>query len=251
MVDKKVMSNKNVTVWWVPASGIANYLSPTPAEINAGLNISPAIAWDGFELGASESNDIDDRSIVDAGNAVTAGFQQFSASLSMFRDQYPEDVTSDYVKAWEAFKRDRVPGYLILRVLQAAPNQPAAAGQFISVFRFVTDYTADDTEGEDSVKFTVGFLPQGEVKVNTLVKTATPVTVAPVTLSIAASDIKTITATLSGKSITQGATWVSSNPGVATVSPNGVVKRVSAGTATITANHPAATGPGTVTVTAT
>lgn len=254
MADEKTQSNGSVTVWWVPAAGIADYLSPTPVEINTnGIDLTDAIAWEGFDLGATESNDVDDRSLRDLGNAVTRGFAQFGASLSFFRSKNPLDVTSDYTIAFETFRNPRVHGYLITRVLQApaSTKTPASAGQWISVYRVVGDYLANDTEGEDSYKFTVGFLPQGQIKVNTQVKNATPVAVDPATLTVAAGAFVLATATLGGKSITQGATWVSATPGVATVTPNGVVKGVSAGTAVVTASHPAATGPGTVTVTVT
>ena len=253
MADTKIMSNKQVTVWFVPASGIADYQSPTAAEINAGINLSPAIAWDGFELAAADSNDIDDRSLVDAGNAVTAGFEQFSASLPMFRSLNPDDTSSSYVQAFETFRPGRVHGYLIMRLLPPGGNPlaPAAAGQVISVYRFMSDAVTDDTEGEDSYKFTVGFLPQGQVKVNTLVKTAATVTVTPTTSSVAVGAVAAATATISGRNYTQGVRWASSDSSKATVSQNGVIKGVAAGTATVTATHPAATGPGTVTVTVT
>lgn len=253
MADEKVQSNGNVTVWWVPAAGIADYRSPTPAEINAGIDLTDAIAWDGFELGASDSNDVDDRSLRDLGNAVTRGFQQFAATIPFFRSANPDDPTSDYTIAFETFREPRVYGYLITRVLQvpASTATPAAAGEWISVFKFVGDYVADDTEGEDSYKFTVGFLPQGEIKVYTMVKTAVPVVVAPAALPLAVDAKGLLTATLSGKSITQGATWTSSAPEVAQVTPNGVVVALSAGTATISANHPAASAAGTSTITVT
>lgn len=254
MADEKVQSNGNITVTWVPAAGIADYRSPTPTELNAGIDLTDAIAWDGFELGASDSNDVDDRSLRDLGNAVTRGFQQFAATIPFFRDSNPLDTTSDYTKAFQLFREPRVYGYLVTRVLQvpASTATPYAAGQWISVFKFVGDYVADDTEGEDSYKFTVGFLPQGEVSVYTLVKTATPVVIAPTTLTLASAGAKgLLTATLSGKSITQGATWTSSAPNIAKVTPNGVVIRVSAGTATISASHPAASAAGTATITLT
>lgn len=251
MADTKAQSNGNVTVWWVPAAGIADYRSPTAAEINAGVDLTDAIAWDGFELGASDSNDVDDRSLRDLGNAVTRGFQQFAATIPFFRSANPQDPTSDYTIAFETFREPRVYGYLITRVLQVAPSTavPAAAGEWISVFKFVGDYIADDTEGEDSYKFTVGFLPQGEIKVYTQVKTALPVVVAPATLALDVDEAGLLTATLGGKSITQGAAWTTSAPNVAQVTPNGVVIGLSAGTATISANHPAATGAGTSVVT--
>ena len=251
MADTKIMSNGQVTVWWVPPAGIADFRSPTAAEVNAGINLSPAIAWDGFELGATESNDLDDRSLVDAGNAVTRGFEQFSAALPMFRSLDPNDVTSDYVKAFETFRVGRVNGYLIERVIApaAGPMAPAAEGDVVSVYRFMSDYVSDDTEGEDSYKFEVGFLPQGDLIVNTQIKNTTPVTVTPATLPVTVGDVETVTATLGTRNYTQGVTWATSDPTVAQVTPNGVVIGRSAGTASITATHPAATGPGTVAVT--
>jgi hypothetical protein len=251
MVDEKVTSNGNITVWWVPAAGIADYRSPTAAEINAGVDLTEAIAWDSFELAASESNDVDDRSLLDKGNAVTRGFQQFAASFNTFRDANQGDLTSSYNIAFETFRTPRQYGYLITRVLQKTQGtSPAAtAGEWISVYKFVSDAVGDDTEGEDSYKMTLSFLPQGEIKVYTQVKAATTVTAAPATLTSAVGDVDTATATLSAKSVTQGATWTSSDPAVASVSPNGVITSIAAGSATISANHPAATGPGTVTVT--
>src|SRR5690606_26395807 len=71
-------------------------------------------------------------------------------------------------------------------------------------------------------------------------------TVAPTTLALEPGEKAVVTATLAGHSITQGATWRSSDTTVASVSANGVVTAISEGTADITATHPAATGPGTV-----
>jgi hypothetical protein len=253
MVDQKVTSNGNVTVWWVPAAGVADYRSPTAAEINAGVDLTSAIAWDSYEIAASESNDVDDRALIDKGNAVTRGFQQFAASFNIFRDVDASDTTSPYVQAFETFRTPRQYGYLITRVLQkeTGTSPDAVAGQWISVFRFVSDAVGDDTEGEDSYKMTLTFMPQGEVKVYTQVKNATAVTVAPTTLALDVGDVDLVTATLGGKSITQGATWRSDDTTVATVSANGVVTAYAAGTANITANHNAATGPGTCVVTVT
>lgn len=251
MVDQKVTSNGNVSVWWVPAAGIADYRSPTAAEINAGVDLTAAIAWDSFEIAASESNDVEDRALIDKGNAVTRGFQQFAASFNTFRDADLSDTTSPYNIAFETFREPRQYGYLITRVLQkAAGTSPAAQpGEWVSVYRFVSDAVGDDTEGEDSYKMTLTFMPQGEIKVYTMVATGEAVTVDPDTLALSVGDRAVVTATLADKSITQGATWRSSDTTVATVSANGVVTGISAGTANITADHPAATGPGTVAVT--
>lgn len=253
MVDQKVASNGNVSVWWVPAAGVADYRSPTAAEINAGVDLTAAIAWDSYEIAASESNDVEDRSLIDKGNAVTRGFQQFAAAFNIFRDVDQSDTTSPYNIAFETFRTPRQYGYLITRVLQkeTGTSPPAAAGEWISVFRFVSDAVGDDTEGEDSYKMTLTFMPQGEVAVYTMVATAEAVTVAPAALPLAVGAKGLVTAELADKNITQGATWRSSDTTVATVSANGVVTAIAAGTANITADHNAATGPGTSAVTVT
>ena len=93
------------------------------------------------------------------------------------------------------------------------------------------------------------------VPFDTFVKTAVAVVVTPTTSSIAVAGggKAAIVARLGagGPVITQSATWVSSDPTKATVSDNGVIKAVAAGSTTVTASHASATTAGTVTVTVT
>jgi hypothetical protein len=254
-MDEKVTSNGNVDVWAILATDVADVNSPTATEINTdGVRLTPAIAWEGTTFPtASESNDIDDRSLDDRGNATTRGFAQFEATLNFFRPRDVKDTVSDYGKAYQLFKQTRVPVILVTRVAQRTTDgvTPAAAGQWISVYEFITGSFVDDTEGEDSYKYAVSFMPQGNLAVNTQVKNATPVSLTAEATSVAVGAHVTIRATLGGKRATQAVIWNSSNDAVATVSPNGVVTGVSAGTASITATHPAATGattPVTITV---
>ena len=246
MADIKIQANGNIDYWWIPANGLANPEAPLDTEINAGIRLTPATAWDGTTFpNATDSNDNDDRSLEDAGNVVERGYEQMEGESTFF---YPKDLTDPNdpkVKAFQAFKKDRVTGYLVTRVLQRATapgTTPATAGQIVSVFKVITDTFTVDTEGESAYKFTVGFLPQGVIHVHTLVTAAVPLTI---TVSgtgptkVGAHGL--LTATISGVNWTQGVEWVSSNPSVATVSPNGVVTGVSAGTATITASHAGAT----------
>lgn len=242
------VSNGNVTVWWVPT--IANPAAPTPAEIAAGINLSAAISWNNFELGSSGSADTDDRSIVDVGNATGRGFPDFSATLDFFWEANNTDSTSIYRQAYQTFRTPGINGHLVVRYGQAAPTVAAAAGDYISVYKFQTDVFSTDTEGDDSVKFEVAFLPQGVLYENVLVK-ATTLTAAPTTITVTTSSrLGKITATLAGKDVTSSASYVSSNSAVATVSSRGIVVWQSTGTATITVSHPGATATATVTVTA-
>ena len=253
MTDVKTFQGKgdDITYWWVPAGGIANIKAPTAAEINAGVNLSLAIAADGTEVTASDSSDIDDRSIVDRGNAVEAGFDQYTAAITLFRPYDMTDTADPYVIAYNLFKTQRVDGYIVKRRLQASYLDVAAAGQMISVFKVQSDHTADDTAGEDSAKQAVSFLPQGQVAINTFVGGVAAVVASATALALAVGAKAAVTATLgaSGPSITQGATWSSSDTTLATVSENGVVVGVAAGAPVITVSHPSATAADTFTVT--
>lgn len=166
----KLQSNGNLAVYWVPAEDVtdeAELLSePSAALIGGGINLTAAIAWDGYELGASESNKIDDKGIVDKSNAQVRGFAQFSGALTFFRG-ITSETTGAYAEAFDTFKGAtdaRVNGYLVQRIGQG--NGAIAADDIVSVFKFVADAVMDNTEGEDSVKFMVKFQPQGQLAVN-------------------------------------------------------------------------------------
>ena len=246
MADTKVTSNGNVQFWWVPEASISNPASPTASEINtSGINISEAISWETSSFpGSTGSNDVDDRSIMDRGNATSRGFAQFEADLSFFRPFNILDLTDTYGKAFNAFRTPRVTGYLITRVLQGTTGVPGdvAAGEWVDVMKFMASSFVDDTEGEDSVKYSVSFMPQGTIYVNTQVKGANPVTITVADVSLDVDDLTVARATLNSKRATQAVRWESSNPAVANITQNGVITALSAGTADITATHPAATG---------
>lgn len=245
-MDEKVTSNSNIDVWAIPLASLTSISSPSAAEaITSGVRLTTAIAWNGSKFPANEaSKDVDDRSLDDRGNATSRGFAAFAASLNFFRPKDILDTTSDYGKAYQFFKTTRVPVVLLTRVLQRTTGGVTAptAGDWVNVFQFISASFVDDTEGEDSYKYTVNFLPQGNLAVNTQFKNATAVTLAPLTLALAVGATGVVRATLGSKRATQVVAWASSNDSVATVSSNGVVTAVVAGTANITATHAAATG---------
>lgn len=247
MADQKKTTNGNVQVILVPVVGIADYESPTAAEINAGLDVTAAVAWEGTSFpSATDSDDTDDRSLRDKGNATTRGAAQFEAVLNFYYPKSNLDTTSDYGKAYQMLRTKGVPMYAVTRVLQGTEgvHTDVEAGQWVSVYRFLSDAWENDLADDDSYKYAVTMLAQGEVAVYTQVKNATPVTLtnASGSGSLTVGDHAVIRATLGGKRATQVVEWTTSNAAVATVSPNGVVTAISAGTANISATHPAATG---------
>lgn len=250
MADERVFSDGYVDVVVIRQNQLADPTAPLASELNSnGINVSNAIAWDGTTWpNNTDSNDTDDRSIKDVGNATTRGYAQYEATLNLF---YPKDLTdsaSDYGKAYQFFKdtATRIPVYIVTRILQTAPNsiQPFVEGDVVSVFKLGTDAFVADTEGEDSYKYAINFLPQGGVWPYTQVVDAVKETIlvtAPAGLPTAVGQKRALRATLNSKRMTNQVEWHSSNLAVATVSPNGVVTAVGTGTANITATHPAGT----------
>jgi len=245
----KITSNEYVKIAWVLDANMtpSQAMAPTDTILNAvtTVQLTPAVAWQDFSLGATDSDDVEDRGITDPGNAVTRGFANFEATLSFFRDKNSNDTNSDYVKAFETFRTPRTYGYLVMRVAEKKWSEPWAAGDRVSVFRFVADTITDDATGDDSVKFTVNFLPQGLLYTYTVVRdgtSAAAISGVPTTDTVDLADGPFVLApTLNGKDIRAVATYGSSDTGVATVSANGVVTPLTTGTVNITVSHPAAT----------
>lgn len=174
-VGTKSTANGKIKVYFVPVANVSGtedafVTGPSVADIEAAgsIDLTEAIAWDGYELGSSDSNKIDDRGIVDTGQVQTRGFAQFSGSLTFFRGVTSE-TTGAFYDAYEAFKAatdgTRPVGFLVTRI-NVPTTTALAAGQKVNVFKFIADAFMDDTEGEDSVKFMVNFAPQGKLGVN-------------------------------------------------------------------------------------
>lgn len=250
MADTRVYSNGYLDIVFIPINGLTTPAGPLATEVNAGLNISEAVAWDGSTFPAmSESSDVEDRGIKDAGNATSRGFAQYEGALTMF---YPRDLKETATTFGKVFQMLKLPGgayWVVTRVLQGVKGEvnPMTAGQFVSVYRFIADTFINELEGEDSYKYLVEMLQQGYAYPNTLLAPAGAISVTNATgeTEIAVNDHVVLRASLSGHRATQLVRWESSNPDVAYVSQNGVVTGISAGTADITATHPSATGPST------
>lgn len=254
----KITSNEYVKIAWVLDANMtpAQAAAPTETILNAGttVQLSPAIAWQDYAMGATDSDDVEDRGITDPGNAVTRGFANFEGTLSFFRDANQADTSSDFKKAFDTFRTPRTYGYMVVRVAEKKWDQAWAKGDRVSVFRFVADIITDDATGDDSVKFTVQFLPQGLLYPYTVVRGSTPDPITGITTTksqtVAAGPYRLVPL-LSGKDISAVATYSSSDTTKARTTANGVVVPVAAGSATISVNHAAATAAVTQTLTLT
>lgn len=244
---------RNVSFWWVQPNGFANFASPTVAELNAGLNITDSVTVDGFDFGAQASNQIESRSFNQSSSARVRGFAQFGGTMSLYYPRTTTDTSNGYATTFTALKAPRTLGYLVVRVDGARTNVLAQDGDLVSVFKVMTDGYAKTVDGENPFTYQITFLPQGDVAVKTVVRTAAAtVTVAPATASVASGATVQLSSTVQGRNLTFGGVrWSTSDATKATVSAAGVVTGVAAGTATITATFMAtgATATSTITVT--
>lgn len=238
MTDVKVPASGNIRVWWALPNAFAEWQNPTAAEINACLDISDSISWNDFDFGLQASNTIDDPAITAIGKVSDRGAAQFGGGISFYYPGAFGDASNAYSLTYDALDAPRTAGYLVMRVDGAEQSASAANGDLVHVFKVMTDGYAESIVGEEAFRYTITFLPQGDLAVRTVVGGGA-VVVTPSTLTLSAGESAPLTATVGGRIYTNGVKWTSSNPAAATVSTGGVVTAITTGTVTITATYEA------------
>lgn len=243
MANTKVPSAGNIVVRWALPGFAANWKKPTVAEINATLDVTDSVAWADFSFGTQASNQVSDPAIADVGNVQARGFAQFGGTLSFFYPRAYNNAADANSNTFEALDQPYTLGYILMRadgLITPAGGRLAIAGDFWYVYKVMTDGWADVNTGEVNFKYTITFLPQGDLWSNAYVNTAVTIT-ASVTggLAFTVGQKKPTVAYLTGRQVhTEGYpgafSWASSNTAVATVDSNGVIVGVSAGSANIT-----------------
>jgi len=248
MTDIKVPASGNIRVWWALPNAFSNYENPTAAEINACLDISDAISWNDFDFGLQASNTIDDPAITAIGKVSDRGAAQFGGGISLYYPGAFGDASNKYSLAYDALDAPRTNGFLVMRIDGEESTTSAANGDLVEIFKVTTDGYAETITGEEAFRYTITFLPQGDLAVRTVVGGGTVVTT-PSTLSASVGDVEATKTTVGGRVYTNGVSYSSSDPTKATVSTAGVITAVAVGSATITATYEASAGTDTCVVT--
>lgn len=248
MAETKVSSGGNLVMRWALPGFAADWKKPTVAEMNATLDVTDSVSWSDFGFGSQASNQVSDPSIADTGNVQTRGFAQFGGTVSFFYPSAYNNAADANSNTFEALDVPHTLGYMLMRSdgeVTPAGGRDAVAGDFWDIYKVLSDGWADVNTGETGFKYTITFLPQGDLWVNVNVNTSLTVTA-----SIAGGNSFTIgqkkagIAYLSGRQVTTNGypgafTWASDDTDIATVDANGVVTGVAAGSANITAAWPA------------
>lgn len=257
MVDERLDSMGNIRYRFYTNAAFANFRWPTVPELNAGLELEQVTIWDNFEIGAQASDTSDAVPIAAKSAVVRRAAANYGGTSSFWYPGYRDDITNAAALVYMAFKNLHTPGYLALSVDGeiGEPGQPPADltfedGDYVSIMRIITDEWDDSITGEEAFSYTRNFLKAGGFAPYTVASDAAPVLSAtldgPASAAVGVNGY--VSATVNGRDWTRGVRWTSSAPAVATVSSTGVVRRLTTGTATITAILPGATGSVTDTV---
>lgn len=246
MVDEQLKSMGNVRFRWYDDTAFANFRWPLVAELNAGQELEQVTLWDNFEVGAQASETADAVPIAAKANVVRRAAANYGGGASFWYPGFRDDLTNAAALVYAALKEVHTPGYLVMSVDgeigeagQPDSDFTFADGDYLSVFKVITDEWDDMITGEDPFYYTRNFLKNGGLAVYTVASTTAPVLAVTGTgLTGAAGGLGFVSATVNGRDYTRGVRWTTSDPAVATVSTTGVITRVGTGTATITATLP-------------
>jgi hypothetical protein len=252
MTDTKYPISGSIRVWWTALNGFANWEAPTEAELAASLDISDSISWNDKDFGVQASNTVSDPAITAKGNVQNRGAAQYGGSFSFYYPREFGDDTNLYSLVWDALRLPGTAGYITVRVdglellgatgTAANPGTDIADGDLVNVFRVETAGYAEVITGEEAFRYTVSFLPKGQVATLAVVRVSAtpvpPVVTGPTTATIAGGPVA-LEATLVGRKYTRGVRWATSTPALASISANGIVTPLAAGAASFTATDPA------------
>lgn len=157
---RKLMS-PNTTIWWVDADAVKDPKAPTVAELNAGQNISCAIAR-GYTLNPTSSDTDDSASICDEGNVQTPTYDNYEATLTAFNEADDSDVASVYALFNDLFEKKGALGYLYRRIGKKS-SVPATETDTVEGFYVLSDnpQTIDGGDNGGPIQTTVPFFQQG------------------------------------------------------------------------------------------
>ncbi|MGO2150801.1 MAG: hypothetical protein ACTH32_06325 [Microbacterium gubbeenense] len=251
MVDNTVVSNGHVTWLAGPDSAISESSwndGPSLSELQSLANFSAGIKIDGTDFANEASEQVEDRSFADQAGAQARGAVNASGSIEVYTPG-EGDTTSIHAQTYETFATPRSRLALVQRLI-APQGEPIAAGDEINVYRVETD-SRSHNRNDASRTVGTGMNFQGTALIGYIVpsESATKPTPSVTTLAPAVDGIEFLEVEYEGRNVTVGATYISSNESVATVTPGGVVVGVGTGAATISIQVPGASGAASVEVT--
>lgn len=164
------MASPNETVIWVDKAGVVDPYAPTDVELNAGANVSCAIAL-GYSMNFTDPDFDTSRTICDEGNAQNPTVDNYEVNITFYRSDLVT-TTAVFVTAWNLFRDPDVEGYFYRRVGKGY-TAPIAVGDLVSMFGVKSDIPQDVIDGNAGVvQFRQEFIRNGDAEPNIVVVVA-------------------------------------------------------------------------------
>lgn len=235
---KKLPANQNITVWIGPENSIADFNAPTAAEINAMEMIAPALSWQDWDFGIQPSETTNEPSFADPANFQDFGAANYGGGMSIYYPGKYDDSTNVLSRAYDLTDK---PGTLLAIVVRIDGEKrttlPATDGDYVHTFLAMTGSEANSIQGADPLRRTVGLLQQSVFSIYTIVGSGNTTPTVAATLNLTVGSAKRALVKVLGREFTNACDFVSSDPAIALPGRGGVIKGVSAGTATITVTN--------------
>ena len=239
---EKLPADQHVTAWIAPTSdvtGISNVAVPTAPEINntgGASGVIPAsqtVSWNDYDFGISESETSAEPSLADISTYETFGMANYGGNVSFFAPRKYDDNSNLHSVIYDITDE---PGALVDIITRidgdTRTSEPAADGDFVSVFRTKISGETNPFAPGESVRRTVPFTNDGDFAHYTIIGTHTITAVAP--SSFAEGDKGRIRGIVQDRDYTNALDFTSSDADVVEVSNGGFYRVVGTGTATIT-----------------
>jgi hypothetical protein len=128
----------------------ANLAAPTLAELNAGIDAAARILNSDFQLGASASDKISEKSLAQEGNSNTLGASNYDGGLTVFRyfttaTGAPEASAGGNIgdSVYQAIKTKGTQLWIAKRFTSKKSTEAWATGDPCEVFVVITDNPVD------------------------------------------------------------------------------------------------------------
>lgn len=240
----RLRSDRNVGIWGGPtgqgAIGITDTAVPDADEINNTggaslmLNWAPSVSWNDYDFGVQESETLNDPSFADAATYTEFGAKNYGGGISFYKPAQWDNNSNNHSLVYDQTDVPRTRMDIVVRIdgEKSNTNEPADNGDFVHVFRTITDSDANVWGQPDAHRRTVGFLSQGDAEFYTIVGPHTITATAPTGLTEGSSG--RLQAVVQDRDYSGALLYTSSNVEVLQIGRGGHYLATGVGTATVT-----------------
>lgn len=255
----KLPAEKHMTVFQGPSGGttlgITDVHEPLAAELNntggtsGVINVSPSVDWNDLDFGMQASETNNQPSLADSATYETFGASNYSGNISYFLPQSWDDDSNTHSLVADLTWEPLVINDIAVRIDgDLETSEPAADGQFVSVYRAQAGSEEHPFTPGESKRYTIGWLSRGQFAFETVVGDHAIAALAPGSFPLNSKG--RIRASQQGRDTTNSLRFASSNPAAIEVYPGGFYDRTGSGAATVTISDPYTGDTATVTVAA-